>query len=100
MILICTYFLITDPSGNFYFIVLKDEPLHFAFYASCYYVTYDPDSDSLTVTRCHTGTYKGGHALTDKRDAQSQLDGIFPKIIRQRGWPSLQACLTRTKLLR
>ena len=101
VILICMYFLITDPSGHFYFIILKDKPLHFAFYASCYYVTYDHDSDSLTVTRCHTGTCKGGHALTDRiRDAQSQLDRIFPKIIRQCGWSSLQALLTRTKLLR
>ena len=100
--LTCMHFFITDPSGKFYFVVLEDKPLHCAFYASCYYVTYNSENDTLSVTKYHTGGRRCGpdEHTAKTRDAQSQLDRIFPKIIRQRGWPSLQALLTRSKLLR
>ena len=100
--LTCMHFLIVDPSGMFYFVILEERPLHYAFYANCYYVTHNSENDSLSVTKYHTGGRKFGYdELTAKtRDAQSQLDRIFPKIIRQHGWPSLHALLTRSKLLR
>ena len=100
--LTCMNFLIVDPSGKFYFVVLEDKPLHCAFYASCYYVTHNSENDSLSVVKYHSGGRRcGPDEQTAKiKTAQSQLDRIFPKIIRQHGWPSLHALLTRSKLLR
>ena len=90
-------FLITDPNETLYFIVLDYIPLHCSFCASCYYVTHD--NKSLTVVRTYIGNRRGGENPRAMKIAQSELK-IFPNIIRERGWPSLHALLTRIKLLR
>lgn len=93
-------FLTTDTNEQLYFIVLEHKPLQYYFCASCYYVTHDNELETLTVARPYIGKHKGEQNQTAIHSAQSKLKKVFPEIIRECGWPSLHALLTRAKLLR